>query len=81
MVAVLVTDPGGNTDLFDGTIRVETDDERTFEDRIPIPDSLPYEAVVRVLLDTGTAANLQDTLQTDTSVTITIESEDKIQLV
>ena len=77
-IAIIVTDQTGNTEYFVTTTEVEANSEKTLENKIPLPDSVPKEVYVRLLLDTGKTAEFQSTLDIDNRISIEISESGEV---
>ena len=76
-IAIIITDQDGNTDYYANTASIKSAEEKTLENKVSLPDSLPKEVWVRLLLDTGETLEFTSTLDIGESITARIlESEE-----
>jgi hypothetical protein len=71
-IAIIVSDEDGNTEYHDTIAEISSNTEETLEDKISLPDSVPTEVYVRVLLDTGVSTEFTAVLDTGAEISIGI---------
>jgi len=77
-LAIIVTDQDGNTEYHATTAEIQGETEKTLEEKISLPDSVPKDVSVRVLLDTGEYLEFTSTLDTDARIAVEISESDEL---
>jgi len=77
-LAIIVTDQDGNTEYHVTTSEIQANTEKTLEEKIALPDSVPKDVYVRVLLDTGEYLEFTSTLDTGEKILIGVSESDEL---